>query len=163
MQPTLYSLNIYLNISFYLHLGLPSGLSSLGLPTKTSCAFLKYHACYMHRQTHITPWSRVLSEKLIIPQLVNKFSDFYGIWKFITVFTRARRYFLYWARCIDSILYHPISLRSILILSSHLHLGLPSSLFPFLSEKLIIPLLVKKCPAIYGTRYFIIMFTRAHQ
>jgi hypothetical protein len=36
-----------------------------------------------------TPCSRVLSEKLVIPQLVKKFSAFYGTRGFITVFTTA--------------------------------------------------------------------------
>jgi len=39
-------------------------------------------------------WSRVLLQKLIITQLVKKFSSFYGAQKFITVFTRAR----YWSK-----------------------------------------------------------------
>jgi hypothetical protein len=40
--------------------------------------------------TILTPWSGVLPEKLIDPQLVNKFPAFYGNRKFIIVFTRAR-------------------------------------------------------------------------
>jgi hypothetical protein len=39
-----------------------------------------------------TPWSRVLLEKLIYAQLVNKFSTFYGTRRFITVFTREARH-----------------------------------------------------------------------
>jgi len=50
--------------------------------------------------------------------------------KFITVFTRAHHCSLSWARCIQSTNSHHISLRSILILFSHLRLGLPNSLFP---------------------------------
>jgi hypothetical protein len=46
------------------------------------------------------------------------------------VFTKALHWSLSWARTIQSIPYHPISLRFILILSNHLHLGLPSGLFP---------------------------------
>jgi hypothetical protein len=34
-------------------------------------------------------YSRILLEKLIIIQLAKKFPTFYGIWRFITVFTRA--------------------------------------------------------------------------
>jgi hypothetical protein len=41
---------------------------------------------YFH---YITPWSRVLLEKLIGPQLVKKFPAFYGTRRFITAFTRA--------------------------------------------------------------------------
>jgi len=67
------------------------------------------------------------SEKLIVIQLV-KFPTCYGTWRFITMFTRAHDWFLYWARCIQSTS-HPISLRSILIFSSHLYLGLASGLF----------------------------------
>jgi hypothetical protein len=36
----------------------------------------------------ITPWGRVLVEKLIVAKLVKKFPAFYGIRRFITVFTR---------------------------------------------------------------------------
>ena len=37
----------------------------------------------------LTPWSRVLLEKLIGSQLVKKFPAFYGTRKFITAFTSA--------------------------------------------------------------------------
>jgi hypothetical protein len=47
------------------------------------------------------------------------------------MFTRARHRLLSWARCITSTPPHAISLRSILILSYHLCLGLPSRSLPF--------------------------------
>ena len=47
---------------------------------------------------------------------------------FITAFTSARHLFLSWASSIQSIPLHHTSWRSILILSSHLRLGLPSGL-----------------------------------
>jgi hypothetical protein len=47
----------------------------------------------------------------------------YGTRSFINVFTRALHRSLSWARSIQSIPSHPISLRSILILSTHLRLG----------------------------------------
>jgi hypothetical protein len=53
---------------------------------------------------------------------------FYGTRRFITVFTTTSLWFLSWDRWIISTFSHPISLRSILILSSHL--PLPSGLFP---------------------------------
>jgi hypothetical protein len=34
-------------------------------------------------------WSRVLLEKLIGPQIVEKFLAFYGTWRFSTTFTNA--------------------------------------------------------------------------
>jgi hypothetical protein len=46
------------------------------------------------------------------------------------VFTRALLWSLSWATLIQFIPSHPISLRSILILSTHTRLGLPSGLFP---------------------------------
>jgi hypothetical protein len=56
------------------------------------------------------------------------------LWKvnqrFITVFIRARHWPLSRARCIQSTVSHPVFIRYILILSSHLRLGLPSGLFP---------------------------------
>jgi len=58
-------------------------------------------------------------------QLV-KFPAFYGIRRFITAFTSAHYLSLSWASPIQSILPHPTSSRSILILSSHLRLGLQS-------------------------------------
>ena len=75
--------------------------------------------------TELTPWSRVLLEKLTGPQLVEKIHGFYGTRRFITAFTRGRQLFLSWATAIQS-----NSWRSILILSFHLSLGLPSGLFP---------------------------------
>jgi len=39
----------------------------------------------------LTPWSRVLLEKLTGFQLVKKFPAFYGTRKFITAFTTARQ------------------------------------------------------------------------
>jgi hypothetical protein len=38
----------------------------------------------------LTPWSRVLPEKLKRPELLKKFPAFYGNPRFITAFTRAR-------------------------------------------------------------------------
>jgi hypothetical protein len=49
--------------------------------------------------------------------------------RFITAFTRALHWSLFWARSIQSLSSYPISLRSILILSAHLRLGIPSGLF----------------------------------
>ena len=99
-----------------------------------------------------TPWSRVLLEKLPALQLVKKFPAFYRTRRFITTFTSARHLFLSWASSIQSIPPHPTSWRPILILSTHLRLGLPCGLFPagFLTKTLYTPLpspIRATCPA----------------
>ena len=78
----------------------------------------------------LTPWCTVLLEKLTVSQLVKKFPAFHGTRRFITALTSVRHLSLSWASPIQSIYPHPTSWRSILILSTHLRLGLPSGLFP---------------------------------
>jgi hypothetical protein len=78
--------------------------------------------------TYLQSWA--LLEKPPIVQLLKNFPVFYGTRKFITVFTRVLQWPLSWTRLIQSIPPYPISLRAILILSTHLRLGLPSGLFP---------------------------------
>jgi hypothetical protein len=77
----------------------------------------------------VTPWCRVLLEKLNGLQLVKKFPALHGIRGFITALTSVRHLSLSWASPIQSTYQHPTSWRSILILSTHLRLGLPSGLF----------------------------------
>ena len=76
----------------------------------------------------LTPWCRVLLEKLTGLQLVKKFPAFYGTRRFITALTSVLHLSLSWARPIQSTYPPPTSWRSILILSTHLRLGLPSGL-----------------------------------
>ena len=81
--------------------------------------------------THsLTPCSRVLLEKLTRSQLVKKFPTCYGTRKFIIAFTSARHLSLSWPRSIQSMPPHSTFWRSILMLSSHLRLDLPSDSFP---------------------------------
>ena len=77
----------------------------------------------------LTPWYRILLEKLTGLQLVKRFSAFHGTRRFITALTSVRHLSLSWASPIQSIYPHPASWRSILI-SIHLRLGLPSCPFP---------------------------------
>ena len=103
---------------------------------------LTYFLIYIYTYL-ITPCSRVLLEKLIVSQLVKKFPAFYWTRRFITAFTGPRHLSLSWASSIQSIPPQPTSWRPILILSSHLRLGLPSGLFPsgFLTKAPYAPLL----------------------
>ena len=101
-----------------------------------------------------TPWCRVLLEKLTGVQLVKKFSAFHGTRRFITTLTSVRHLSLSWANPIQPTYPHPTSWRSILILSTHLRLGLPSGLFPsgFPTKTLYTPLsspIRATCPAHY--------------
>ena len=82
----------------------------------------------------LNPLSRVLLVWLTGFQLVKKFTAYYGTRRFITAFTTARYLSLSWASSIQSTPQHPTSWRSILILSSHLFLGLPS-----------VPLIIMTC------------------
>jgi hypothetical protein len=86
-------------------------------------------------------------EKWTIFQPIKKFPTFYGTWRFIITYTSTCQLSLSWSSSIQSIPPHPTSWRSILILSSHLCLGLshtcnfitliiaeavPNALFPIL-------------------------------
>jgi hypothetical protein len=78
----------------------------------------------------ITLWSWALLERPLDVRPLDSFPAFHGTWRFNTEFTRALRLFLALARPIQSTSPHPTSPRSILILSTHLHLGLPRVSFP---------------------------------
>ena len=76
----------------------------------------------------LTPWCTVLLEKLTGLQLVKKLPAFHGTRRFITALTSVRHLSQSWTSPIPSIYPHPTSWRTILILSTHLRLGLPSGL-----------------------------------
>ena len=95
----------------------------------------------------LTPWCRVLLEKLTGLWLVKKFPAFHGTGRFITAFTSVRHLSLSWASPIQSVYPHPTSWRSILI-STHLYIGLLPSGFPI--KTLYAPLsspICATCPA----------------
>ena len=102
------------------------------------CKELTTHKCkflWMRKSLHtitylLTPWCRVLLEKLTGLQLVKKFPAFHGTRRFITALTSIRHLSLSWASPIQSIYPQPPSWRSVLILSTHLRLGLPCGLLP---------------------------------
>ena len=108
----------------------------------------------------LSPYNRVLLEKLTDSQLVYKFPAFYGTRKFITEFTGTLHLSLSWAITIQSMPSKSTSWRSSLIRSSHLRLDLPSGPFPsgFPTN---IPVytsalpICATCPAHYSSRFFI--------
>ena len=115
--------------------------------------YIMVASVYMAILTYLlTPWCRVLLEKPTGLELVKKFPAFYGSRRFITALTSVRHLSLSWASPIQSTYPHPTSWRSILILSVHLRLGLPSGLFPsgFPTKTLYAPLsspIRATCPA----------------
>ena len=91
---------------------------------------INYLVCEYTYNYLLTPCCRVFLEKLTGLQLVTNFPAFYGTRRFISALTSVRHLSLSCASPIQSTYPHPTSWRSILILSTHLCLGLPSGLFP---------------------------------
>jgi hypothetical protein len=77
----------------------------------------------------LTPWSRVLLEKLTGSATSQEIPRIFGTRRFLTVLRSAHHLSLSWANSIQSPQSPTTSWRSILILSSHLRLGLPNGLF----------------------------------
>ena len=106
------------------------------LSYKQSACAVKRLGLWLVQQYHIsphyllTPWCRVLLEKLIGLQLVKKLPAFHETRRFITALTSLRHLSLSCGSPIQYIYPHPTSWRSSLILSTHLRLGLPSELIP---------------------------------
>jgi hypothetical protein len=78
--------------------------------------------------THSRNWD--LLEKPPVAQLQKNFPVFDGTRRFIAVFTRALQWSLSLGRSIKFISSHSGNLRSIIISSTQISLGLPSGLFP---------------------------------
>ena len=76
----------------------------------------------------LTPRCRVLPVQLTGLQLIKKFTAFHATRRFITALTSVRHLSLSWASPMQFTYPHPTSWRSILILYTHLRLGLPRGL-----------------------------------
>jgi hypothetical protein len=74
----------------------------------------------IHPPTYLPNYTELFLLKPPVAQLSKNSPAFYGTWRSVTVFARARNWSLSWARLIQSMFSQPISLRSILMLSSHL-------------------------------------------
>ena len=107
---------------------------SIHLVTMQGGGSEKFHSpsvlTYLLTTYLLTPRCRVLLEKLAGLQLVKKFPAFHGTRRFITALTSVRQLSVSWASPIQSIYPHPTSWRSVLILSTHLRLSLPSGFLP---------------------------------
>jgi len=112
------------------HLNCSTGFDKISgseLHTRNSLAHCRnlsiittYNVAYL-----LTPWSRVLLEKLTGPAASQEIPRIFGTRRFITVLRSARHLSLSWANSIQSSQPPPTSWISILILSN-LRLGLPS-------------------------------------
>jgi hypothetical protein len=107
---------------------LPSKSSKHVSDSLQKLATMLLNKCDTYLFTYLRSWA-LLEEPPIVQPLKN-LPTLYGTRMFNTVFTRALHWFLFWAISIQSTPSHPMSLRSILILSTRLRLGLRSGLFP---------------------------------
>lgn len=73
---------------------------------------------WQHCYTRVAPKRRLILQKLIVVQLLNKFLASYWTQRFITVFIRAHHGSITWARLIHPMPFHPVSIWSILILTA---------------------------------------------
>jgi hypothetical protein len=90
----------------------------LHIPVRIHCMLLKQKGSYICNFITIS-MGQVLLDKPIVAQLVALYESL----TFITVFTRARHWSLFWATWIQSMPSYRISLGSILILSFHIRIG----------------------------------------
>ena len=111
-------------IFFHCNNGYTKAAAYYAIPT-LSVLFVLFSKWYLLTYL-LTPWGRVLLEKLTGLRLVKKFPAFHGTRRFITALTSVHNLSLSWASPIQSIYPHPTSWRSILILSTHLRLLLSS-------------------------------------
>lgn len=102
-------------------------LQRLLLLNKHSSDSINNSRISMGKYIYITPWSRVPSDKLIVPHPVKKFLSFYETPKFLPLYHKSHHLSISYARWIQSTTSYP-SVKFILT-SFHLRLGLRDGLF----------------------------------
>jgi hypothetical protein len=117
----------------------PRGFQGSGSQISMTFGTWRWWGCQPHAPASftylLTPWSRVLLEKLTGSAASQEIPRIFGTRRFLTVLTSARHLSLSWANSIHSSQLRPTSWRSILILSSHLRLGLPNGPASFTPNK----------------------------
>ena len=92
-----------------------------------------FHCCF--KTSSINRQVKLL-EKFVVLKLVKKFPTYYGTRRLITMVKTANHLPLFSTTLIQTMSSHLVSLISILLLASHLYLGLPSLLFRLPSKTL---------------------------
>jgi hypothetical protein len=105
-------------------------LVPIGILNREVPSHLYYIETEKHIRTLTSHGNRVLLEKLIFAQLVEKFPAFYGTQRYTAVFTTACHWSISWARWIQPTPQYPTSLGGILTASSYLRVDPQTSLFP---------------------------------
>lgn len=109
----------------------------------------------LHMLLTTDPMMGIPSWNLKFPHLLKNFPTFQEARRFITAFTRAIHWSLWWARLNLSIPRHPISPRSTLI-SYQLLLGLHIGLFPCcFSSRILYSILVSAMRTIFPAHFFL--------
>jgi hypothetical protein len=119
-------------------------------------ASLDVHWYSLTSDTHLltTFMEQSPSREVTCPSASHEITRLYGTRKSIIMLARARHWSLSWVRWIQSTPSHLISLRFILISSSHVHLGLRSGLFPFgFRIKNLYVFLASACQKLYCKHY----------
>ena len=94
--------------------------------------------------TRLTTRNRILLPNLILPWMVKKFTTFYGTHRFITMFKRPCHFL---SQTNPAHVFPSFFFNIYLILSSHLHLFLPSGLFSSGFPTITLLSLRATCPA----------------
>ena len=125
-----FSLNPPLKWADDWHIGVLTKCNKLGIANFSFSGSFNFLYMKLPLTYLLTPWIRVLLEKLTGSAASQEIPRIFGTRRFITVLPSARHLSVSWANSIQSSQPPSTSRKSILILSSHLRLGLLNGLFP---------------------------------